>query len=62
MEAERLLSTKQAADALGLAERSLSRWAREGRLTPTIETPGGQFRWDLEDLRTQLRALRRKTD
>ena len=58
-----LLTTTQAAAQLGVSARSLARWAREGRLTPALITPGGDQRsgrylWDLEDLREQLLKLR----
>ncbi|TQM16298.1 helix-turn-helix domain-containing protein [Pseudonocardia kunmingensis] len=62
MSPDRLLTTPEAAAALGLSERSLSRWAKEGRLMPTVVTPGNQYRWDLDELREQLRALRKRPD
>ena len=60
---DELLTTTQAAKALGVSPRSLSRWAREGRVTPAGNTAGGDQRsgrylWDLEDLRAQLLRLR----
>jgi excisionase family DNA binding protein len=55
---DRLLSTGEAAQALGLNSRSISRWAKEGKITPALVTPGGQYRWNLDDLREQLRSLR----
>jgi len=51
----RLLSTGEAARALGLTSRSLTRWAKEGRVTPAMVTPGGQYRFRLDDLRRELR-------
>jgi excisionase family DNA binding protein len=54
MAEDRLLSTGEAARALGLSSRSLARWAREGRITPALVTPGGQYRFRLEDLRREL--------
>jgi DNA-binding transcriptional MerR regulator len=56
---ERLLSTGEAAKALGLARRTLSRYAAEGRLTPAVVAPGrrAHYWWDLDDLRHQLRTL-----
>jgi excisionase family DNA binding protein len=58
-EAERLLSTGEAAKALGLSRRTLSRYAADGRLTPAVKAPGlrAHYWWDLDDLRRQLRAL-----
>jgi DNA-binding transcriptional MerR regulator len=62
---ERLLSTGEAAKALGLARRTLSRYAAEGRLTPAVVAPGrrAHYWWNLDDLRQQLRTLgQRPTD
>jgi excisionase family DNA binding protein len=58
--ADRLLSTGEAARALGLSGRSVARWAKEGRITPALVTPGGQYRWILDDLRLELRTLRER--
>jgi DNA-binding transcriptional MerR regulator len=60
--ADRLLTTGQLARELGLSARSLARWAQEGQLKPTLVTPGGQYRWEVEDVRQQLRALRKRPD
>lgn len=57
--AEPLLSTGEAARALGLNTRSLARWARNGLVTPAMISPGGRYLWDLEDLRSQLRIMRK---
>ena len=59
----RLLTTTEAAKALGVSARSLSRWAKEGRISPAMNTAGGDQRsgrylWDLNDLRAQLLNLR----
>ncbi|WP_214403115.1 helix-turn-helix domain-containing protein [Pseudonocardia lacus] len=53
--AERLLSTGQAAKAIGVSARSLSRWVTEGLIEPTLVTPGGQFRFDLDELKAQMK-------
>jgi excisionase family DNA binding protein len=60
--ADRLLTTGQLARELGLPARSLARWAQEGRLTPALVTPGGQYRWRLEDVREELRQLRKRPE
>ena len=49
-----LLSTADAAKLLGTSARSLSRWAREGLVTPAAVLPGGALRWDMKELRAQL--------
>lgn len=51
-----LLTTREAADAIGINYKTLQRYVREGRVIPTIRLPGGQMRWDLEDLKDQLRG------
>jgi DNA-binding transcriptional MerR regulator len=60
--ADRLLTTGELARELGLSARSVAWWAQEGQLKPTLVTPGGQYRWQLEDVREQLRALRKRPD
>ncbi len=53
---DRYVTTGAAADALGVSLTTLQRWAHAGLVTPALRTPGGHFRWDLDDLRSQLRA------
>lgn len=48
------LATSEAAKQIGIAASTLKRWAREGTVEPTVRTPGGHYRWDLDDLRRQL--------
>jgi DNA-binding transcriptional MerR regulator len=52
--ADRLLSTGQAAKAIGVAPRSLSHWVTRGLIKPTLVTPGGQYRFDLDELKAQM--------
>lgn len=54
-----LQSTGAAAAAFGVSRGTLARWWAEGIVTPALITPGGHARWDLNDLREQLRAIRR---
>lgn len=51
--------TGVAAKAIGVGHSTLARWWAEGKVTPALVTPGGHARWDVEDLRRQLRANRR---
>lgn len=51
--------TGVAAKAIGVAHSTLARWWAEGKVVPVLVTPGGHARWDVDDLREQLRALRR---
>lgn len=54
----RLITTAEAAAALGISTETLARWARQGRVTPALTTPGqGRrriYRWDLNKLREQV--------
>ena len=60
--AARLISTGEAAGELGVSRPTLSRWAKSGLVTPALITAGGQYRWDMDDLRRQLRELRERDD
>ena len=53
---DRYVPTGTAAAAIGVDPVTLQRWANAGKVTPALRTPGGHFRWDLDDLRRQLRA------
>jgi DNA-binding transcriptional MerR regulator len=50
-----LVTSGQAAKALGVSLRSLQHWVREGKLVPDYVTPGGHARWDVERVRHELR-------
>ena len=50
------VSTGKAAAAIGVGHSTLHDWARSGYVTPAFRTPGGHFRWDVDDLLRQLRA------
>ena len=58
--AERLISSGEAARALGISTRTLARWVQEGRVVPTLITAGGHYRFELKDLKAQLIELARK--
>lgn len=61
-DAEGLLTSGEAAKMLGIARRTLSRYAAEGRLTPTVTIPGRgrvTYKWDAERLRAQWHELSR---
>jgi integrase len=57
---EKLLTTAQAAEHLGISRGTLARYARDGLLKPTLTLPTGHLRWSLEDLRRQMRELRER--
>ena len=48
------LTTKQAAEQIGVGVSTLQSWAAKGLVTPAWRTPGGMARWDLADLKRQL--------
>jgi DNA-binding transcriptional MerR regulator len=49
-----LVSTPEAARALGVSARTLQRYVRDGQVTPEITLPSGQYRWDVRKLRRQI--------
>jgi excisionase family DNA binding protein len=49
------VTTAEAARRIGVGVSTLQRWAAQGLVTPAWRTPGGQARWDVDDLRAQLR-------
>lgn len=55
---ERLVTTGEAAKAVGVSRTTLVRYADRGYIKPASVLPSGHRRWDLEDLRRQLRDLR----
>jgi DNA-binding transcriptional MerR regulator len=56
---ERLVSTGEAAKAIGVGRATLARWWADGLVTPALVTAGGHARWDVEDLKRQLRDKRK---
>lgn len=48
------VTSREAAEAIGVGLSTLQRWSAQGDITPAWRTPGGQARWDLADLRRQL--------
>ncbi|NHD17890.1 MULTISPECIES: helix-turn-helix domain-containing protein [Actinopolyspora] len=61
---DRLLTSGELARALGISHRSITHYAKTGQLDPALTTPGGQYRWELDDVKRQLRELneRRRRD
>jgi predicted site-specific integrase-resolvase len=60
--AEELITTAQAARILGIDRSTLARCVQQGIVTPAWATPRGQHRWDLDDLRRQLREARQRDE
>lgn len=48
------VTTRVAADHLGIGVSTLQAWAAKGLVIPKWRTPGGQARWDIADLERQL--------
>ena len=53
-EGARLVTTGEAARLLGVSQPTLNRAVREGRLRPTLTTPGGHRRFDSAELSAAL--------
>jgi predicted site-specific integrase-resolvase len=49
-----LVSTPEAAKALGVSARTLQRYVHDGHVTPEITLPSGQYRWNVTKLRRQI--------
>lgn len=54
MEDERLLSTAELAEWLGATVGSVQRWAKDGKITPHLSLPGGEYRWSRSEVTEQL--------
>lgn len=50
------ITTRQVADLAVVDPSTVRRWVEQGKLTPSIVTPGGQYRFNEDDVREQLRA------
>jgi excisionase family DNA binding protein len=62
MEGEPLVTTREAARALGVSMRALQHWARTGQIRPALVTPGGSYRWRVSDVERQLAELREQRE
>ncbi|GAB2665267.1 hypothetical protein GCM10027271_25340 [Saccharopolyspora gloriosae] len=58
----RLVPTGDLARELGISTRTVARYVREGLLVPTEVTLGGHYRWDIDDVRQQIRKRRAGPD
>lgn len=47
---------------LGVHRRTLARYAERGWLKPTLVLPSGHMRWNLDDLRRQMREIRERPE
>jgi predicted site-specific integrase-resolvase len=60
--ANKLVSTGIAAKAIGVDRGTLVRWWQAALVTPALVTPGGHARWDIDDLKRQLREQQERED
>ncbi|GLW91761.1 MerR family transcriptional regulator [Actinokineospora globicatena] len=58
----RLVPTGPAAKEVGVVPTTLARWWREGLVKPAAVTAGGHARWDVDQLKRDLRALQQRGD
>lgn len=56
------MSTPELARRLGLSLRTVQRYIAAGDLVPDLTTPGGQYRWDVDRVRQELRGRPPKGD
>jgi predicted site-specific integrase-resolvase len=56
----KLMTSGEVGHELGLSPRTISRYARQGLITAEIVTAGGQYRFDLPTVRTELLQLARQ--
>jgi DNA-binding transcriptional MerR regulator len=57
-----LVATGVAARELGVDRGTLVRWWQQGLVTPAVVTAGGHGRWDIDELRQQLRDRRQRDE
>jgi excisionase family DNA binding protein len=56
--AGRLLTSAELAAELRVNVKTVREWARSGRIKPAATTPGGQYRFRLDDVLEQLNQPR----
>lgn len=56
----KLVTTGEVARAIGVDPATVSRWVKRGLIEPETFTAGGQARFDLENVREQLREIRNR--
>lgn len=53
---EELLTTGELARKLSVSTQAITKWVREGKITPAWTTPGGHYRFRWESVAAELRA------
>lgn len=56
------MTTAELARALGLSARTIQRYRQGGVLVPELVSAGGHARWDVEKVRSTLRALAERAE
>jgi DNA-binding transcriptional MerR regulator len=56
-EEPKLVTTPEAARALGISARTIQRYVVAGLITPDLRLPSGRYRWDVAKLRDQINSL-----
>ncbi|MCC5697380.1 helix-turn-helix domain-containing protein, partial [Klebsiella pneumoniae] len=51
----RLIASSELARELGVSRSTIARWVQNGWIKPALVTAGGQARFDLDDIKEQLR-------
>lgn len=54
---DRLVSTSDAARAIGISRSTLWRWLKDGLVVPDVHLPGKHMRWSIDNLRAQVSQL-----
>jgi predicted site-specific integrase-resolvase len=57
-----MITTAELGKVLKVSQRTLARWAADGTLRPALTLPNGHHRWDLDDVRRQLRERRQRDE
>jgi excisionase family DNA binding protein len=54
---EELVSSTELAKALSVSHRTIQRWIAAGTIEAEFRTVGGQYRFSIDKVRDQLRAI-----
>ncbi|MEU6130693.1 helix-turn-helix domain-containing protein [Saccharopolyspora sp. NPDC047091] len=57
-----LLTTRELAEQLSVSTRTVQRWVDRGWVAPELTLPSGHYRFDLENVKAQLRNQRQRDE